>query len=44
MGRMVKKNWLNRMKEEGQISQHGKGKYTFYILKEKKWLFTSLYL
>ena len=20
------------MKEEGQISQHGKGKYTFYIL------------
>ena len=27
---------LNRMKEEGQISQHGKGKNTFYILKEKK--------
>lgn len=22
------------MKEEGQISQHGKGKNTFYILKE----------
>ena len=27
---------LNRMKEEGQISQHGKGKNTFYILKEEK--------
>lgn len=27
---------LNRMKEEGQISQHGKGKNTFYMLKEKK--------
>ena len=27
---------LSRMKEEGQISQHGKGKNTFYILKEKK--------
>ena len=27
---------LNRMKEEGQISQHGKGKNTFYILNEKK--------
>jgi len=24
------------MKEEGQISQHGKGKNTFYILKEEK--------
>lgn len=36
MGRMVKKNRLNRMKEEGQISQHGKGKKTFYILNEKK--------
>ena len=35
---------LSRMKEEGQISQHGKGKNTFYILNEKKWLFTSLYL
>lgn len=27
---------LNRMKEEGQISQHDKGKNTFYIVKEKK--------
>lgn len=27
---------LNRMKKEGQISQHGKGKNTFYILKEEK--------
>lgn len=24
---------LSRMKEEGQISQHGKGKNTFYVLK-----------
>lgn len=27
---------LNRMKEEGQISQHGKGKNTFYVLTKKK--------
>lgn len=26
---------LSRMKEEGQISQHGKGKNTFYVLKQK---------